>query len=47
MAKSDDEFQITKESQLRRLKQAQMQRKVKYQKKRLKKIRAFLKFIIV
>ncbi len=47
MAKSDDEFQITKENQLRRLKQAQMQRKVKYQKKRLKKIRAFLKFIIV
>ena len=47
MAKYDDEFQITKENQLRRLKQAQMQRKIKYQKKRLKRLRSFLKFIIV
>lgn len=47
MAKSDDEFQITKENQLRRLKHAQMQRKIKYQKKRLKTLRSFLKFIIV
>ncbi len=47
MSKENDEFQITKENQLRRLKQAQMQRKVKYQKKRLKRMRSFLKLMIV
>lgn len=46
MAKHDD-IEITKENQLRRLKQAQMQRQVKRQKRRLLKMRAWLQFAIV
>ena len=46
MAKHDD-IEITKENQVRRLKQAQMQRQVKRQKRRLQKIRAWLQFAIV
>ncbi len=46
MANSDDELQLKKDNQLRRLKHAQMQRKIKYQKKRLKRMRSLLKFLI-
>lgn len=45
MAKKD--IEITKDNQLRRLKQAQMQRKIKAQKRRLQKMRSWLKFLIV
>ncbi len=46
MAKRE-EIEITKENQLRRMKQAQMQRQVKNQKRRLKRLRAWLKFFMV
>lgn len=46
MPKRED-IEITKDSQVRRLKQAQMQRQVKAQKRRLKRIRSWLKFLIV
>ena len=41
------EIEITKDNQLRRMKQAQMQRQVKNQKRRLKKVRSWLKFFMV
>ena len=41
------DFELTKDNQVRRLKQAQMQRKVKMQKRRLKRVRSWSKFFIV
>ena len=46
MAKRNN-IEITKDSQLRRLKQAQMQRKIKSRKRRIQRFRSLLKVVIV